>query len=275
MSLAGRFALITGGGSGIGRALAIEASRRGMSVALVGRRRDKLEETRARLAAGSDCLIVPADVTSPDARRAVRDRVQDAWGRLHVLVNNAGIVAAGPLAETEDADLERLMATNVVAPMAMTRELLPLLRAGEPARVVNLGSMFGDIAFPMFAAYSASKFGLRGLSNALRRELAGLGIGVTYVAPRGARTEATQAIAPLVQRLDMTFDSPDAIAHDTWNAVARGRDAAYPRGAERLFTLIERLAPSLIDRALTAQLRRSGIRRLIDDAVAPLPPTTT
>lgn len=265
-----RTVLITGGGSGIGRALAVEASRRGMAVALVGRRPDKLEETRACLAPGARCLILPGDMTAPESRRNLRARLAAEWGVLHVLVNNAGLVAAGPLTGTEDAALERLMATNLVAPIALTRELLPLLRAGAPARVVNLGSMFGDIAFPLFAAYSASKFGLRGLSGALRRELKSFGIGVTYVAPRAARTDATQAVSRFVEPLGVSLDDPDAIARDVWNAVEKGRNNAYPRGRERLFVMLERLFPSLVDRALAAQFEASGASRLIADAAPPL-----
>ncbi|MGO8918455.1 MAG: SDR family NAD(P)-dependent oxidoreductase [Stellaceae bacterium] len=268
--LKGKTALITGGGSGIGRALAIEASRRGMILALVGRRAERLQETRACLTSAADCLIMPGDVTSSAARRAIRDRVAGEWGCLHVLVNNAGIVAAGPLTQTQDADLDRLLATNVLAPIALTREMVPLLQAGSPARVVNMGSMLGDIALPLFAAYSASKFGLRGLSNALRRELKSLGIGVTYAAPRGARTAATQAIACYIEPLEIALDSAEKIARQVWDAVAKGDDSAYPRGRERLFVLVERLFPSIVNRALTAQIETSGIRRLIEDSARSL-----
>ncbi len=272
MSLAGRTALITGAGSGIGRSLAVEASRRGMIVALVGRRAEPLEETRRMLGAGAICLAIAADVTSPDGRGAIRDRLTGDWGRLHVLVNNAGIVSAGPLAGMADAPLQQLMATNLLAPMALIRDMLPLLRAAAPARVVNIGSMVGDVALPLFAAYSASKFGLRGLSSALRRELRPLGIEITYAAPRGARTEATQAIASFVEPFDIPLDPPESIARQIWDAVDRGRDSIYPRGRERLFVLVERLFPSLVDRALRAQLQSSGTRRLVERAAAPAGP---
>lgn len=266
-SLTGKRALITGSGSGIGRALAVEASSRGMAVALVGRRAERLEETREFLVPGADCLILPGDVTSGDVRRDLRDRVTREWGALHFLVNNAGIVAAGPLAEMDDPALERVMATNVVAPIALVREMLPLLRTSAPARVVNIGSMFGDIAFPLFAPYSASKFALRGLSAALRRELKALGVGVTYASPRGARTDATEAIADFVEPFGVTFDRTDVIARHIWDAVAKGRTSAYPRGPERFFTLIERLFPALIDRAVARQLAAGGGHALIEEAV--------
>ncbi len=269
--LRGKTAVITGAGSGIGRALAVEASRRGMAVALVGRRTAALEETRSLLGLTAACLIIPGDITSATTRFAVRDRVARDWGVLHVLVNNAGIVAAGPLREAHDADLLRMMTTNLLAPIAITRDLLPLLQAGSPARVVNIGSLVGDVALPLFAVYSASKFGLRGLSNALRRELKGLGIGVTYVAPRGARTDATQQIALLIDALAMPLDEPMAIAVQVWDSVARGNDSLYPRSRERLYVLFERLFPSIVTRALTAQFERAGFGPISGPSAPPLP----
>jgi short-subunit dehydrogenase len=265
--LEGKTALITGAGSGIGQALAIEASWRGMIIALVGRRAERLEETRGRLISAADCLLIPADVTSPEARRAVRDRLARDWGRVHIVVNNAGIVMAGPVAELSDADLDRLIATNVSAPIALVREMLPLLRAASPSRVVNIGSLLGDIALPLFTAYSTSKFALRGLSNALRRELESLGIGVTYVAPRGARTAAAAAVAHFAEPFGMTLDSTHSIACQVWDAVARGKRSVYPGGRESLLVHLNRLIPAIVDRALARRLDASAAGHLIGAAV--------
>ncbi len=272
LSLTGKAALITGAGTGIGRALAVAAARRGMTVALVGRRLAPLEATRDLITPAAASLVIPGDVTCAAARRTIRDRIASEWGRLDVLVNNAGIVAAGPLAEITDAALERLVATNLLAPLALTRDLLPLLRAAAPSRVVNIGSLVGDIALPMFAAYAASKFGLRGLSNALRRELRPDAIGVTYAAPRGARTEAAAAVARFLEPMKMPLDSPHAIAGQVWDAVAGGRDSVYPRGRERLFVLVERLCPAIVTRALTAPIERTG-DGMVEIAAAGVPPT--
>ncbi len=270
MRLKGKTALITGAGAGIGRALAIEASRRGMILALMGRSEKNLQDTFACLKPRADCMIITGDVTNPETRRDIRDHLAAEWGLLHFLVNNAGIVSAGPLAETQDAELDRLMATNIVAPLALTREMLPLLRAGSPARVVTMGSMLGDIALPMFAAYSASKFGLRGLSNAQRRELKDLGNGVTYAAPRGANTGATRAIMKVVEPFNMPLDSAESIARVVWDAAAQGRDSVYPHVRERLFVLIERLFPSIVNRAVASQLKTNRLQKMIEEP-APTP----
>ena len=149
-------------------------------------------ETLSEMAPTGRHLRLRGDITNPAVRRGMRDHLWRQWGGLDVLVNNAGVIAIGPLAYATDEEFELVMATNVVAPLALTREMLPLLRRATPSRVVNVGSMFGDIAYPLFAAYSASKFALRGLSIALRRELRSYGIGVTYAAPRATKTDASR-----------------------------------------------------------------------------------
>jgi NAD(P)-dependent dehydrogenase (short-subunit alcohol dehydrogenase family) len=254
MLLEGKRALITGAGSGIGRALALEASRLGMTVALCGRRADALHETLAQMAPGERHLRLRGDITDPAVRRGLRDYLWRHWGGLDVLVNNAGVVAVGPLSHVTDGDLERVMATNVIAPAALSREMLPLLRRAAPSRIVNVGSMFGDIPYPLFAPYSASKFALRGLSIAMRREFKTLAIGVTYAAPRATKTGASQAFDPLVEPMQMRMDDPAKVAAQIWRAVAKDADSAYAMGPERLFVLAQRLLPRLVDRAIASQM---------------------
>jgi NAD(P)-dependent dehydrogenase (short-subunit alcohol dehydrogenase family) len=260
MQLEGKRTLITGAGSGIGRALAIEASRLGMAVALCGRRPEPLAETLAEMTPSGRHLRLRGDVTNAAVRRGMRDFLWLQWGGLDVLVNNAGLVPVGPLACTTDAELEQVMATNVVAPMALTRELLPLLRRAMPSRVVNVGSMFGDIPYPLFAAYSASKFALRGLSGALRRELRPYGVGVTYAAPRATRTSAAQGFDSLVEPMQMHLDDPPRVAAQIWRSVMKDQDSAYARGPERLFVLMQRLLPKVIDQAVAAQMADPRVR---------------
>jgi NAD(P)-dependent dehydrogenase (short-subunit alcohol dehydrogenase family) len=254
MQLEGKRALITGAGSGIGRALAIEASRRGMTVALCGRRADALYATLTLMTPVKGHLRLRGDITDPAVRRGLRDYLWRHWGGLDVLVNNAGVVAVGPLAHARDEELERVMATNIIAPLALTRDMVPLLRRSAPSRIVNIGSVFGDIAYPLVAAYSASKFALRGLSIALRRELKPYGIGVTYAAPRATKTDAFLAFDPLVEPMQMRVDDSTVVASQIWRAVVQDRDSVYAKGPERLFVLVQRLAPKILDRAIAAQM---------------------
>ncbi|HMK41079.1 MAG TPA: SDR family NAD(P)-dependent oxidoreductase [Methyloceanibacter sp.] len=260
MQLEGKRALITGAGSGIGRALAIEASRLGMTVALCGRRAEPLYATLSEMTPSGRHLRLRGDITAPAVRRGIRHYLWDHWGGLDVLVNNAGLVPVGPLSCITDDELERVMMTNVVAPLALTREMLPLLRRPGKSRIVNVGSVLGDIAYPLFAAYSASKFAVRGLSIAMRRELKPYGIGVTYAAPRATKTDASQAMGPLVEPLQMRLDNPTAVASQIWRAVTQDLDSIYPRGPERLFVLAQRLVPKIVDRAISTQMLDERVR---------------
>jgi short-subunit dehydrogenase len=256
MRLDGLRVLVTGAGSGIGRAIAVEAAARGMTLALCGRTRSTLEGT-ARLIAGPAPLIVVADIASAEGRRDIVDALARTWPGLDILVNNAGVVEGGALRGAGDDALERVFQTNVIGPMALTRDLLPLLSAARASggcpRVVNVGSMFGEIPYPSFVAYSASKSALRGFSVALRREWAALGIGITLAAPRATRTPAASAFASLIETTGMTLDTPEVVARAIWNAVERDRDTVYPAGAERFYMVLQALFPKLIDRAIAGQ----------------------
>jgi short-subunit dehydrogenase len=245
--------LITGAGSGIGRALSVEAAQRGMIVALCGRRETALETTGALLGQGSQHLIIPADITNPQDRRRIVEIISDRWKALDVLVNNAGVAEGGALEKFDDEAITRTFLTNVIAPMALTRDLMPLLVAARPSRVVNIGSVFGDIAYPQFTGYSASKFALRGFSNALRREWKQTGIGVTYAAPRATRTDAAVAFDELITHANMSVDAPAQVARRIWRSVASGHDSIYAPAPERIYVLIQRIFPQIIDWALSRQ----------------------
>lgn len=255
MQLDGKRALITGAGSGIGQMLAIEAAKRGVSLIITGRRPEALNETLAKLPGNSHYAFM-ADITKVEDRTALIEAVRQHWGGLDLLVNNAGIVPVGPLAQSTDEELEAAVATNLVAPISLVRQALPLLQRGDSTRVVNIGSVLGDIPYPLMAVYSATKSGLRGFSIALRRELEPLGIGVTYAAPRTTRTAAATALGPLVDAFGLKLDPPEAVAKFIWDAVARDAKSIYPAGPEKLFVLVQRLFPHIVDKSVAKQLAK-------------------
>jgi len=128
-----------------------------------------------------------------------------------------------------------------------------MLRRSKHPRIVNVGSMFGDIAFPLFAVYSATKFGLRGLSDALRRELKAEKIGVTYAAPRAVRTPASNEFSALIEPFSMKLDAPEKVAHRIWRGALRGKRTIYP-WPERLFIYAQQFLPRAVDGGLEKQL---------------------
>ncbi len=247
--------IVTGASSGIGQALARHLAGAGARLLLVGRRQAALEETLATLA-GEGHGLFAGDVTEAGVRQALVDRAQDVLGGLDALVNNAGVSHYGLFAAEDAALMARILETNLLAPMALSRAVLPVLLAQGRGRIVNVGSVFGSIGFACFASYSASKFGLRGFSEALRRELADTGVGVTYVAPRATRTAINSPLAyRMMEALKMRLDTPEAVAAQIAAAMAAGRDEVCLGWPEKLFVRLNGLWPRLVDRALRGQSR--------------------
>lgn len=184
-----RVVVVTGASSGIGRATALALARRGfVTVATVRRADDGAALAAAAGATGVGALVEPAelDVVDPVAVRDFAARVREVLrrrgGRLVGLVNNAGIVAAGPIEEVSLARLRQALEVNVVGAVAVTQALLPLLRAGR-GRVVNVSSVSGRVVSPFLGPYAASKFALEAVSDALRLELRPWGIATVVVEP--------------------------------------------------------------------------------------------
>lgn len=249
--------VLTGAAGGIGQALAWALAARGARLVLAGRRAAALEGLAAALrAGGAEAVVAVADVTEAAGREQILATARQAFGGLDILINNAGISDFTTVTEQEPAALERLLLTNTVAPLLLTRAALPALLAQGRGQVVNIGSVFGSIAFPCFAGYSASKFALRGFSEALRRELDGSGVTVTYAAPRGVRTSFNPpALHRLAAQGKMTLDAPEAVAAWLVAAIERDRKEVYPGFPESLFVRLNALLPRLVDKALRRQGR--------------------
>jgi NAD(P)-dependent dehydrogenase (short-subunit alcohol dehydrogenase family) len=206
--MADRAALITGGSSGIGLAIARALGEDGYGITVSARRPEKLESAAGELrGAGVDVLSVPANVAREEEIERVRDAHRDRFGRLDVLVNNAGLGIGGQIADAETKKLDLQLDVNLRAVYLMTRECIPLLRAagGEhrKALVVNMASIAGKSGEGWLAAYSATKFGVVGLSQAAHRELAGDGIQVTALCPAFVATEMTDWVADQVPKEEM------------------------------------------------------------------------
>lgn len=249
--------VITGAGSGIGRELALMAGQRGARLVLIGRRHSALEVTAAQLS-GHQVDTFQLDVTDPSGCARLAEFLEPKYGRVDVLVNNAGRILVGPVGDIEPTDVSAMIKTNVLGPILLTTRLLPLLRRSDQGHIVNVGSMLGDIAMPMFAAYAASKFGLRGWSDGLRRELRHEGIKVTYAAPRATQTSAASAFEHLIEPFGMKVDAPEAVALRIWRDVQKGRATSYPFGVERFARSLQAFVPGVIDRVLSGQFKKTG-----------------
>jgi NAD(P)-dependent dehydrogenase (short-subunit alcohol dehydrogenase family) len=178
---------ITGTSSGFGRAYAEHALAQGHNVVATARNVDRLGDLVAL--APQRVLATPLDVTAPGAAEAAVQAAVARFGRIDVLINNAGYGVVGALEETSDAELRALMDTNFFGAMAVTRAALPVLRAQRSGAIVNMSSLGGQLSFAGFSAYSASKFALEGASEALAQEMAPFGVKVLIVEPGQFRTE--------------------------------------------------------------------------------------
>ena len=239
-------AVLTGATGGIGRAIAEQLAPLCEVLLLVARGID---------AAGPRCRAVPADLATAAGRDAVVRAAAAVPGGIDLLINNAGTTEFAWLEDHTDEMLERILRVNTLAPMQLTRALLPQLLAQPAARIVNVGSIFGYLGYPGHAAYSASKFALRGFSEALRRELADGPVRVTYFAPRATRTAMNGAAeCAMNEELGVAMDAPQAVAAallDTLRTPARERLLGMP---ERFFARLNQVLPGLVDGGLRRQL---------------------
>jgi NAD(P)-dependent dehydrogenase (short-subunit alcohol dehydrogenase family) len=189
MRLAGRTAVITGAASGIGRGLAVSLATRGCHLALADLNEAGLAETAAMVeGAGRNVTWHLLDVSNREQVTALPGIVLASHPGVDLLFNNAGVALGGRFDQVSEEEFDWLFEINFHGVVRMTRAFLPLLRASDDARLVNLSSLYGLIAPPDQTAYSASKFAVRGFSQALRHELLGSNIGVTVVHPGGVAT---------------------------------------------------------------------------------------
>jgi short-subunit dehydrogenase len=254
MKLATATVLITGAAGGIGSQIARELAANGSSLLLTDLRNEPLEKLAAELAVKAGNVRFSAcDIASDEGRDELVRRARD-FG-VNVLVNAAGVNPFGFVVSQAPAEIARTMLVNAIAPMTLCQAMIGVLASHESAHIVNVGSTFGSIGFPGFATYSASKFALRGFSEALRRELGDTPIRVHYVAPRATNTAlATSRVRAMNEELKVGMDSPQVVASAIVEALRRERREVFLGAPERLFAKINGLLPGLVDRSMRKQL---------------------
>ena len=255
MRLTGARVLLTGASGGIGRCLALQLARRGARLALLGRDPSRLEPVaRDVRAAGASACCIAFDLARRDGHAGVVESAIAAIGGIDVLINNAGVSAFARYHESDPGAICSLIDSNLTGALLLTRAVLPHFVGRRAGHVVNVGSILGSVALPHFAAYCASKFALRGFSEALRRELAATGVRVTYVAPRTTATAMNNAtVRKLFAATKAAIDTPEDVATGIVAAIEQQRKDVYFGWPESLIVRLNGILPRLVDRALGRQ----------------------
>lgn len=253
MNLNQQRVMLTGAAGGMGSILARMMAAKGARLALVDANAEALQTLADEL---KGALVVAGDLSTASGCEKIMSQVMAGLGGVDVLVNLAGIMSFCTFEDEDPARLELLMHVNLMAPMQLSRQVLPSMLAQGKGQIVNVGSMFGSIGFAYFAAYSASKFGLRGFSQALRRELADTPLVVSYLSPRAVKTPInTGPIMRMNEATKTNMDEPDAVAAMILEAIEKDRKEAYFGFPEKLFARINGVLPGLVDNGTREQNR--------------------
>ena len=249
-------AVVTGAASGIGKALALRLAKEGSRLALADIVEDRLHELSETLGRdGVHHSIHTVDVSSSEAMEEFAQQVVSRHGSAHLLINNAGVALHGFVEQVSIADIEWLMGVNFWGTVYGVKHFLPILKAQKAAHIVNLSSVFGIIAPPGQAAYCASKFAVRGFTEALKHELAGTNVSVSSVHPGGIRTEIA-IHARLGEKSDpaskknavdrfsqLARTSPEAAAERIVQGVTRGEERILIGRDASMIAILQRLIP--------------------------------
>jgi short-subunit dehydrogenase len=260
-----RVVAITGASAGIGRATALRLARNGDAVAICARRRDQLEAVASEITAGGgQALAVVADVTSAADMDDFVAQTIAKFGRLDVMICNAGFGIAGAIDEITPDQMQRLMDVNYTGTYHATRAVLPWFRRQGAGHVIIVSSIVGKRGVPYMGAYSATKFAQVGLAECLRAELAGTGIHVSVVYPvsteteffdvmsRETGTEVTKAFGPR--------QSVDQVADAIARGIERPVPEIFPHFKSRALVILNALAPGFTDR-IVKRFGRKPVRR--------------
>jgi short-subunit dehydrogenase len=232
--------IVTGASSGIGAATARELARRGAKVVLAARRVHELDEQAAAIReAGGEVLTVPTDVSDPAQVLQLAERTLDTFGRVDALVNNAGASWSIHLADTTPEELTGLVNVNLVGAMLLTRAVLPGMLERRHGAIISVGSLAGRVA--MEPVYSATKYGLRGFSLALRRQVAGSGVSVSLVSPGNIDTAMTDNV-------QARLPGPDLVARRIADLMVSPRREVIIPPVHYTIAWLEEAFPGVADR---------------------------
>lgn len=239
MQLNGKKVVITGGAGGIGSALAQALTQHGAHITVI----DRVDSIHF------DADYIKGDLSTAEGINTVATLL--ATRPVDMLINLAGIQYFGQAEQQSPDNTLLTYMVNLLAPVLLSQSVLPHMKACKSGHIVNIGSIFGSINFAYFATYSSSKAGLKGFSEALRREVAADGIDITYIAPRAVKTALNSSkVMELAARTNMNMDPPELVVARIVKAVLTHEKDVYIGFPESLFVRINALLPRVVDKAL-------------------------
>mgnify|MGYP000394347365 CR=1 FL=1 len=245
--------LLTGANGGIGSEVAKLLSDKGAKLVLVGLDETSLQLLNAEL--GGHHTVIEADISSEDDRKQVVSRCQQLEQGIDILINNAGIGQFSLFQDTAQDHVAAIININLTSTILLTQALLPVLSVRPSAQIVNIGSILGSIGFPGSTVYCASKFAIRGFSEALRRELSDTNITVRYFAPRATNTTINNdKVVAMNNELGTKMDSAGFVASELVEFLATKTTSKYLGWPEKLFVRINSVLPSIVESSINKQL---------------------
>ena len=240
--------IITGAYGGLGKELCYSLDKLGANLIIIGRDNEKLQQLKTKLC---NCTILVGDVNSEEFISELLTLTITQKSKGHILINNAGISSAAFLSEQSSDEIKAQLDVNLLAPIMLCKFLMPWLKSAGSGKIINIGSTFGAIGYPGFSLYSASKFGLRGFSQALNRELSDTNISVQYLAPRAIATSInSDKVNGLNAKLKNAVEKPEDIVPQIIKAIEKNKSEKFFGFPEKLFAKINALFPSVVSNAI-------------------------
>jgi short-subunit dehydrogenase len=245
--------LLTGASGGIGREVAKLLSNQGSMLILVGRKQSELASLNSEL--GGQHHLIEADISLADDRKRIIDCCESYDNKPDIVINNAGIGQFSLFEDIEHDELANIINVNVTSTLLLTQALLPLLLTRPHAQLINIGSILGSIGYPGSTVYCASKFAIRGFSEALRRELLDTSISVRYFAPRATKTAINNPdVVAMNNELGTAMDSAQSVASQLITFLNNDQPNAYLGWPEKLFVRVNSLLPAIVEKSIHKQL---------------------
>lgn len=256
----GNTVVVTGASAGIGRATTIEFARRGAVVLALARSKERLDALAGEVPSPGRIVPVVADVADDASMAAATSRILDSFPTPDVVVANAGMGLDARFVDTTDAAVREILELNVLGVFRTLRPFVPAMVARGRGRLLVISSAVGKRGIPSYSAYSASKFALHGLADALRGELAGTGVSVGVVCPSTTRTEFQDRIrraGPGQKRVRLNSHSAESVAAAIVRMARSRRREIVLSPEAKLMTVLNAIAPGILDRILGRVLRRT------------------